>query len=409
MSEYTPTVTGTGVKANVQRVGGYLAGMVMPNIGAFIAWGLITAIFIEVGWFPVAEIGGFGDYASGLEGVEMTGVGLVAPMIYYLLPLLIGFTGGRMVHGNRGGVVGAIAAIGVIVGAGTPMFLGAMLIGPAAAWIVKKIDEWAQPRTPAGFEMLVDNFVAGIVGGLAAIGGLFAIGPVVDTLMGWAEAGVDFLVENSLLPLASLIIEPGKVLFLNNAINHGVLTPIGAAQSEEAGKSVLFMLETNPGPGLGILIAFMFFGPRMLRGSTPAAMIIHFFGGIHEIYFPYVLMKPQLIVAAILGGASGILTNVLTGAGLTSSPAPGSIIAYMFVTPRGGHLAVLLGIAVATIVSFVVAALLLGLGRGEKTTEPDDASGTSEELDAAKREVADRKAASKAGVATSQAAPAPNA
>lgn len=391
MSEYTPTVTGTGAKATVQRFGGYLAGMVMPNIGAFIAWGLITALFIEVGWTPVGQIGGFGENADGEAWT-----GLVGPMITYLLPLLIGFTGGRMVHGNRGGVVGAIATVGVIVGTGSPMFLGAMAMGPLAAWIIKKIDEAVQHRTKAGFEMLVDNFTAGIVGAAMAIAGLLAIGPVVDTIMGWAESAVGFLVDNSLLPLASLIIEPGKVLFLNNAINHGVLTPLGAAESTDAGKSILFMLETNPGPGLGILLAFMFFGPRMLRPSTPAAIVIHFFGGIHEIYFPYILMKPQLIAAAILGGASGILTNLVTGSGLVASPAPGSIFAYMAMTPRGGHLAVLLGIAVAAIVSFVVAALLLGLGRKEPQ-EDDEGAGA---LDEARAEVAERKAASKAGTTT---------
>ncbi len=398
MSTYTPTVTGTGVKATVQRFGGYLAGMIMPNIGAFIAWGLITAIFIEVGWFPVAEIGGYGDYA----GPGLTGVGLVGPMITYLLPLLIGYTGGKMVHGTRGGVVGGIATVGVIVGTGSPMFLGAMIIGPATAWVVKKIDGWVQPRTPTGFEMLVDNFVAGIVGGAAAIGGLLAIGPVVDTLVGWAGDGVDFLVDNSLLPLASLVIEPAKVLFLNNAINHGVLTPLGAAESTADGQSILFMLETNPGPGLGILIAFMLFGPRIMRGTVPGAIVIHFLGGIHEIYFPYVLMKPQLIVAAILGGAAGIMTNLITGAGLVASPAPGSIFAYMTMTPRGSHLAVLLGILMATVVSFVAAAFLLGFGRKEKAV-PADGADAAAELDAAKQEVADRKAASKAGVAGSTA------
>lgn len=387
MSEYTPTVTGTGAKATVQRFGGYLAGMVMPNIGAFIAWGLITALFIPTGWTP-----------------NETMAGLVGPMITFLLPLLIGFTGGRMVHGNRGGVVGAVATMGVIVGTDTPMFLGAMLMGPLGAFLIKKVDEQVQHRTKAGFEMLIDNFTAGIVGGAAAIGGLLAIGPVVNTLMGWAENGVNFLVENSLLPLASLIIEPGKVLFLNNAINHGVLTPLGAAQSESTGQSILFMLETNPGPGLGILIAFLFFGPRLLRPSVPAAIVIHFFGGIHEIYFPYILMKPQLIIAAILGGASGILTNIIFGSGLVASPSPGSIFAYMAMTPRGAHLAVLLSIVVAAAVSFVVAAVLMGFGRKERAEGADDAAA---ELDAAQAEVADRKAAAKAAAGAPRADDAP--
>lgn len=369
MSDYTPKVTGTGVKATVQRFGGYLAGMVMPNIGAFIAWGLITAMFIKTGWTPVPQIGGFED----ADGTAWTG--LVGPMITYLLPILIGFTGGRMVHGNRGGVVAAIATVGVIVGApGTPMFLGAMIIGPLAAYIIKLIDTFVQERTKAGFEMLVDNFTAGIVGGAMAIAGLLGIGPVVDTVMGWAESGVGWLVDNSLLPLASLIIEPGKVLFLNNAINHGVLTPLGASQAEESGKSILFMLESNPGPGLGILLAFMFFGPRALRPSTPAAIVIHFLGGIHEIYFPYILMKPQLIIATIAGGMAGIMTMIVTGSGLVAAPSPGSIFAYIAMTPRGGLPGVLLGVTIAAAVSFTVAALLLGLGRKEKEeVEVDEA------------------------------------
>jgi PTS system mannitol-specific IIC component len=377
MSDYTPRVTGTGVKASVQRFGGYLAGMVMPNIGAFIAWGLITALFIETGWLPVGALGGFGTDA---DGVAYTG--LVGPMITYLLPLLIAFTGGKMVHGHRGGVVGAIATIGVIVGAGTPMFLGAMIMGPLAAWVQKKIDGLLQPKTPAGFEMLVDNFSAGIAGAALAVGGFFGIGPVVSGLMGWAESGVGWLVDHSLLPLASLIIEPGKVLFLNNAINHGVLTPLGTAQSEETGRSILFMLESNPGPGLGLLLAFMFFGPRALRASTPGAIVIHFFGGIHEIYFPYVLMKPKMIAATILGAASGILTFIVTGAGLVASPSPGSIFAYFAMTPRGGILPMLAGVTVATVVTFAVAAVLLGFGRGEKAEPEPEESGAPAAADA---------------------------
>jgi PTS system mannitol-specific IIC component len=377
MSDYTPRVTGTGVKASVQRFGGYLAGMVMPNIGAFIAWGLITALFIETGWLPVGALGGFGTDA---DGVAYTG--LVGPMITYLLPLLIAFTGGKMVHGHRGGVVGAIATIGVIVGAGTPMFLGAMIMGPLAAWVQKKIDGLLQPKTPAGFEMLVDNFSAGIAGAALAVGGFFGIGPVVSGLMGWAESGVGWLVDHSLLPLASLIIEPGKVLFLNNAINHGVLTPLGTAQSEETGRSILFMLESNPGPGLGLLLACMFFGPRALRASTPGAIVIHFFGGIHEIYFPYVLMKPKMIAATILGAASGILTFIVTGAGLVASPSPGSIFAYFAMTPRGGILPMLAGVTVATVVTFAVAAVLLGFGRGEKAEPEPEESGAPAAADA---------------------------
>ncbi|WP_411910697.1 PTS transporter subunit EIIC [Actinotalea sp. M2MS4P-6] len=388
MSAYTPTVTGTGAKATIQRFGGYLAGMVMPNIAAFIAWGLITALFIEVGWIPVDKIGGWGDFS----GPGLTGIGLVGPMITYLLPLLIGFTGGKMVHGHRGGVVGAIATVGVIVGTDVPMFLGAMAIAPLTAWIVKKLDEAIAGKVKAGFEMLIDNFSAGIIGGAMAVGGLYIVGPVVESITTAAGNGVQWLVDNHLLPAASLIIEPAKVLFLNNAINHGVLTPLGAEQSAETGKSILFMLETNPGPGLGVLLAIMFFGPIALRPTAPGAIIVHFFGGIHEIYFPYILMKPQLIAATILGGATGVATAVITGAGLVASPAPGSIFAYIAMLPKGGVWGPLLAILMATIVSFVVAALLMGFGRNARAESDAEVQA---ELKAAEEEVAELKAESK--------------
>ena len=340
---------GPGIRARVQKFGGYLAGMIMPNIGAFIAWGLITALFIPAGWAPNESL-----------------AELVGPMITYLLPLLIGYTGGRMVHGQRGAVIGATATMGVIVGSEIPMFLGAMVIAPLSAWILKKFDNAVAGKVPSGFEMLIDNFSLGIIGAVMAVLGRLFIGPVVNVLVNGLAAGVQFLVDHSLLPLASIFVEPAKVLFLNNAINHGILTPLGTAEAQEAGKSILFMVESNPGPGLGILIAFWLFGPRATRGSVPGAMIIHLFGGIHEIYFPFVLMKPQVIVAAIAGGAAGIFTGLVLGSGLVSAAAPGSIIAWMIVTPPGGFLPNIAQFLAATIVSFLVAVPLLGFGRGEK-------------------------------------------
>jgi len=390
---YTPPVTGTGLKATVQRIGGHLAGMVMPNIAAFIAWGLITAFFIPTGWIPN-------------ERLEQ----LVGPMILTLLPILIGYTGGRLVHGQRGAVVGAVATVGIVVGSDVPMFLGAMLIGPLTAFLLKQFDKLIEDRIRPGFEMLINNFSAGIIGGGMAIFGLWGIGPVVRTVTDAAGEGVDWLVTHNLLPVASVLVEPAKVLFLNNAINHGVLGPLGVEQVTDAGKSILFMIETNPGPGLGLLLAFLLFGPRALRPSVPAAMIVHFLGGIHEIYFPYVLMKPRLILAMIAGGATGVLTFIVTGAGLVATPSPGSIFAYMAVTPRGSHFGVLLGILLAAGASFVVAAVLLGFGRGEKAGaqgavpqagtapagEGAPTGSATEEFEAAKARTAQAKAESKA-------------
>ncbi|HEX2357835.1 MAG TPA: PTS mannitol transporter subunit IICB, partial [Micromonosporaceae bacterium] len=376
MTTYTPTVYGTGMRARIQRFGGYLAGMVMPNIAAFIAWGLITAFFIPTGWTPN-------------EGVAK----LVGPMILTLLPILIGYTGGRLVHGQRGAVVGAVATVGLIVGSDIPMFLGAMIIAPLTAYLLKLFDGLIEGKVRPGFEMLVDNFSAGIIGGGMAIAGLKGIGPVVRTLTGWAGDGVDWLISNHLLPLASVVVEPAKVLFLNNAINHGVLGPLGVAEAADKGKSILFMIETNPGPGFGLLLAYLLFGPRSLRPTVPAAMIIQFLGGIHELYFPYVLMKPRLVLAVIAGGAAGVGTFMVTGAGLVATPSPGSIFAYAAVTPKGGWFGVFLGIAIAAGVSFAVASMLLGFGRlaSDQEEVADEAAAAAEDRQAAEPPVAGQR------------------
>ncbi|WP_037285141.1 PTS mannitol transporter subunit IICBA [Saccharibacillus sacchari] len=338
----TPEKSG-GLRDGVQKFGRFLSAMVMPNIGAFIAWGLITALFIPKGWFPNEQIGS-----------------LVGPMITYLLPLLIAYSGGKMVADHRGGVLGAIAVMGVIVGApDTPMFLGAMAMGPLAGWVIKQFDRMVEGKIPAGFEMLVNNFSAGILGAGLAIGGYYGVGPLFEAFTSVLESGVQQIVNWGLLPLVSLFVEPAKILFLNNALNHGIFTPLGTDQVAELGKSVYYLLETNPGPGLGVLLAYWVFAKGSIRSSAPGAIVIQFFGGIHEIYFPYVLMRPVLLLSVILGGMAGVFTFVATGAGLSGAAAPGSIIAIMAVTPRGGHLAVLAGVAVATIVSFLVSALFL--------------------------------------------------
>jgi mannitol PTS system EIICBA or EIICB component len=365
MSSFIPNGTGshTGWRASVQKLGGNLAGMVIPNIGAFIAWGLLTALFIPTGWLPNEQLSS-----------------MVGPMIINLLPILIAYTGGRMVHGQRGAVIGAVATVGVIVGTSIPMFLGAMIMGPLAAWVLKKIDAVLDPVTPPGFEMLIGNFSLGISGMLLAIGGYYGIGPAVSVLSDTLGAGVKFLVDSSLLPLVSLLVEPAKVLFLNNAINFGVLAPLGVAEAAETGKSIAFMIETNPGPGLGILVAFWLAGPKVLRGSVPGAIVIHFLGGIHEIYFPYVLLKPKMILAAIAGGATGVGTFMVTGAGLVATPSPGSIFAWLAVTPPGNHVGVLLGILLSATVSFLVGWVLLKTGRQDDYADLAGAKDASQKM-----------------------------
>ncbi|WP_342505733.1 PTS mannitol transporter subunit IICBA [Sporosarcina sp. FSL K6-2383] len=349
---------GSGFKVKVQRFGSFLSGMIMPNIGAFIAWGIITALFIPTGWIPNES---FGE--------------LVGPMINYLLPILIGFTGGRLVYDIRGGVVGAIVTMGVIVGAEIPMFLGAMIVGPLGGWAIKSFDKLVEGKIKSGFEMLVNNFSSGIIGFLLALVAFKGIGPVVEALNKALGSGVQVIVDANLLPFASILVEPAKVLFLNNAINHGVLSPLGLEQAAETGKSILFLLEANPGPGFGILLAYMIFGKGMAKQTASGAGIIHFLGGIHEIYFPYILMRPLLLVAAIAGGATGVFTLQLLGGGLVATASPGSIFAILAMTPKGSFAAVIAGVFFATLVSFVVASIILKTG---KQTDEDELAKATE-------------------------------
>lgn len=364
------------MKEKIQRGGRFLSAMVMPNIGAFIAWGLITALFIPDGWLPNERL-----------------ATIVGPMLSYLLPILIGYTGGALVAGQRGGVVGGIATIGVIAGADVPMFLGAMLTGPIGGWAIKRFDRAMEGKIPAGFEMLINNFSAGILGAILALLALVIIGPLCLGLNAILGAGVAFFVKHSLLPLTSIFVEPGKILFLNNAINHGIFTPLGVEQATEMGKSIFFMIESNPGPGLGLLLAYCLVGRGSAKTSAPGAILIHFFGGIHEIYFPYVLMNPILILAMIGGGMTGVFTLQLLDGGLIAAASPGSIFAELLMTPKGGFFANIAAIVMGTVVSFVLAVILLRIFGKE-----------NDDLALSQRRIKEMKAASKGQAVADQPA-----
>lgn len=357
------------MKAKIQTFGRFLSGMVMPNIGAFIAWGLLTALFIEKGWFPNEQLSS-----------------IVNPMLTYVLPILIAYQGGKMVGGDRGALMGAIATIGVICGTEYTMFMGAMIMGPLAGLVIKKFDKAVDGHIPAGFEMIVNNFSVGILGLIMAVIGYYLIGPFMGVILGALSAGVNVLVTHGILPLVTVFVEPAKILFLNNAINHGIFSPLGAEQIAETGKSVFYMIESNPGAGTGVLLAYMFFSKdKKTKDSAPGALIIHLFGGIHEIYFPYVLMNPLLLLAAIGGSLAAMTYYTVFDLGLSGPASPGSVIAFLLMAPKGSTFAVLLGVVIAAVVSFVIAIPIIRLTGNKHEGSLEDASAKMKDMKAASK------------------------
>ncbi len=369
-------------RAKIQAMGGFLTAMVLPNMGAFIAWGLITALFISTGWTPNERYATFVD-----------------PMLYYLLPLLLAMSGGRRVGGDRGALIASITTIGLIMGGmnipmerfgieaeagattSVPMFLGAMIMGPLSGLIIKKFDEFMDGKMPGGMEMIINNFSVGIIGLILALVSFEGVGPVIVSATIVVMGVVQFFVDAGFTPLLALIIEPAKVLFLNNVLAQGVFVPLAALDAQNVGQSLFYMLETNPGPGFGLLLAYCLFGRGETKESAKGASIIHFIGGIHEIYFPYVLMKPTLLIAMILGSMSGIFFNNMMSLGLVGPASPGSIIAYLTMTPKGSHILVIAGVAISTAVTFVIASIIL------KASKPM----SDEELEASKAKSAAMK------------------
>ncbi len=355
------------MKNGVQRFGKFLSAMIMPNIGALIAFGFLAAFFNGSGWIPHE---GFATIFSAI--------------LVYLIPILIASTGGKLIGGERGSIIGAIAVVGAIMSdPNTTMLMAAMIIGPLSGFCIKKFDNAIEGHMPAGFEMLINNFSVGIIGMILAMMSYLVIGPLMNLLLAVLTAGVNVLVEHSMLPLIAVFIEPAKVLFLNNAINHGIFTPIATAQAAETGKSIMYMLEANPGPGLGVLLAYMFFcEDKKTKQSAPGAVIIHLLGGIHEIYFPYILMNPLVIVAPIVGNIVAIFWYNMTGAGLVGPASPGSLIAYLMMASRDSMVSVIVGIVIATVVSFGIASVIIRMSKGKSLAE-------------AQAEMADRKAEAK--------------
>lgn len=332
------------LQAKVQKFGATLSAMVMPNIGVFIGWGILTALFIPKGWYPNAYLNE-----------------LVDPILKYLLPALIGYTAGYNVHQRRGGVIGAFATMGMVIGSEVTMLVGGMIMGPLAAWILKKFDKAVEEKVKTGLEMLVDNFALGLIGVLLCILGYAVAAPMMTAIQNVLASGVNFMTDHNLLPLTALFVQPAQVLFLNNAINHGILVPLGVQQAAEAGKSVLFLIEANGAYWVGLVAAFAVFGSGVAKKSAPGAVIIQFFGGIAETCFPYCLMMPQTILGPIAGNIFSIFILTNFGGGAVGPPSPGSVFAFYMMTPRSCMLVNTIAYFGSLAVSFAVTGFIIKL------------------------------------------------
>lgn len=330
------------IKEGLQKIGRFFSRLIMPNVGIFIAWGFISSIFASTGWCPN-------------ERLQL----LVDPLTKYLLPLSIAFTGGKLIGDTKGGTVAVIATIGVITGSENPMLVGAMLIGPLSGYIVKQFDSIIKGKIPKGFEMLVDNFSIAIIGTILAVLGLFVIGNLVSILIEFVNTFIVRITNTIALPLLAIFIEPMKVMFLNNAINHGVIDFIAIDQVNRTGKSILYLLEANPGPGLGVILAYCINGNGKMKESAPSAAIIEFLGGIHEIYYPYILVNPVLIIAPIIGSIVSIIIFQVFNTGLLAPASPGSILTVFLVSDKYSFIGNVLGILIGASVSFIIATILI--------------------------------------------------
>ncbi|CAL4325661.1 PTS system mannitol-specific EIICBA component [Buchnera aphidicola (Eriosoma grossulariae)] len=339
----------TSLEIKVQKIGRFLSNMIMPNISAFIAWGVISTLFLPSGWIPN-------------KNCEQ----LINLMIIYLLPILVGYTGGKLVGGDRGAVVGSIATVGLILSSSMPMLFGAMLIGPLGGWIINLFDKIIQNKIYSGFEMLVNNFSSGIISTILLLLSFFYFGPFVNYISYLLSCIITKMIENNLLPLTAIFVEPAKILFLNNAINHGIFSPLGIQEVVKNHKSVFFFIESNPGPGIGVLVAWLFLGPEKIKNSIKSAIFVQFLGGVHEIYFPYVLIKPKLIFSVILGGMTGIYVLIVCHGGLVSTVSPGSIISILAMTPKNNYFVNIISIFLSFLVSFFSAFIILKINHNNK-------------------------------------------
>lgn len=338
----------------IHKFGKFYSNIMINMIGIFIFVGILSVIFGDYGWAPNENI-----YA-------------ISQFVYsYVIPALIAYAAGNhmgQIYEKRpdvpktgvnhaGGAIAVMAAAGIMIADKNCAILGAMILGPVCGLLWKHVLEPLTRKAVQGMEMLTRNLVAAIVGAAFSISAYYVLTPMLSAVTHVIMMGVDWLIAHKLICLTSVLIEPAKVFFLNNSIHHGILLPLAMQQVEQSGSSMLFLLETNPGPGLGVLLA-LWLSNRKKRKEYAAYMFVECIGGIHEIYFPEVLANLWLLLALIPGGMAGILCMSVFHVASAGLVSPGSILTVLFMS--GHHvLATLFAVAISTAVSCAIAFFIL--------------------------------------------------
>jgi len=325
------------------RFGRLLSTIVSQNVVILIAIGLIRALFGVYGWFPN-------------DNVNL----MVGPFLNWLVPALFGYTGGYLLGGRRGGTVAAIVVFGLALASNVSMIFIAVLIGPVIGYMVNRIERVIENRLPSGYELLTANFIFAVLAcGLAVVNFLY-VGQFLSSILNKINEWILHVAYSGWLPALAAFIEPAKVMFLNNVMAYGILGPIGISQIRQLSKSIFFLLESNPGPAIGMLLAYIIRLRGQVRRNAVSSLAIHALGGIQEVYFPYVLMKPQLLLALVLGNMSGIWIFQYWNAGLASIPSPPSLFLVIGLAPPGDVFYVTAGIGVSAVVSMAVSLAVFG-------------------------------------------------
>lgn len=344
------------MRKSLQKFTKIYSRSIRKNIGIFIFTGLLGGLFAPQGWLPDENMYAISLLISGI-----------------VLPAFLAYSVAELLSDNDGGVIAVLASAGIIVADVNVGIPGALLMGIFCGILWKYLLMPLNTKVKAGFEFLCKNLAVAFSGLVLSLAAYFAAAPILAGIIHLLERGLDFLIQEKLMFLLSVVIEPAKILFLNNSINYGLLIPLGMQQAEQSGSSILFLLESNPGPGFGVLLAMLLTCTKKRREYGLGA-VIQIIGGIHEIYFPLVLSNIRLVFPLIAGGITGTVCFNLLGAGLSAPAAPGSLLTILLVSKRGQQAGVLLGIFLSAIVSMMISLLILWMPKQGKETADDGIS-----------------------------------